>query len=61
MQVIDLHLYLKCHCSTGVFQIFKNQLTGFYIGETSVKNGLINIRTILRLIGAFLRKILNSF
>ena len=22
MQVIDLHLYLKCHLSTGVFQTF---------------------------------------
>ena len=22
MQVIDLHLYLKCHSSTGVFQTF---------------------------------------
>ena len=42
MQVMDLHLYLKCHSSTGIFQIFasKRQLPGFYISETLIKNGL---------------------
>ena len=42
MQVIDLHLYLKCHSSTGVFQIFasKNQLPVFCISGAFVENGL---------------------
>ena len=39
---VDLHLYLKCHSSTGVFQHFgsKNRLPGFYIRRTLVENGL---------------------
>ena len=42
MQVDDLHLYLKCHSSTGVFKHFasKNELTGFYTSGTLVENGL---------------------
>ena len=42
MQVIDLHLYLKCHSSKVVFQTFasKNQLPGFYISGTLTENGL---------------------
>ena len=47
MQVIDLHLYLKCHSSSrGVFQNFasKNQLPGFYINGTLVENGFINLQ-----------------
>ena len=42
MQVIDLHLYLKCHSSTGIFKHFasKNQLPGLSISETLVENGL---------------------
>ena len=40
-----LHLYLKCHSSTCVFQTFfsKNQLPGFYIVGTLVENGLTRI------------------
>ena len=49
-EVQDLHLYLKCHSSTRVFQTFpqvsfkhfgsKNQLPGFYIRGTLVENRL---------------------
>ena len=41
--VNDLHLYLKRHSSTGIFQTFasKNQLPGFYISQTLVENNLI--------------------
>ena len=41
--VDDLHLYLKCHSSTGIFQTFgsKNQLPGLSIIGTLVENGLI--------------------
>ena len=48
MQIIDLHLYLKCHSSTGVFKHFasKNQQPGFYIGGTLVGNSLIAVMTI---------------
>ena len=43
MQVDGLHLYLKCHSSTGVFTYFtgKNQLPGFYISGVLAGNGLI--------------------
>ena len=43
MQVIDLHLYLKCHSSIVAFKHFasKNQLPGFFIKGTWVENGLI--------------------
>ena len=42
MQVNDLHLYLKCHSSTGVFKHFaiKNQLPGLTIIGKLVENGL---------------------
>ena len=42
-QAIDLHLYLKCHSSTRVFQTFasKNQLTVCYISGTLVENGIM--------------------
>ena len=42
MQVIDLHLYLKCHSTVFFFKHFasKNQLPGFYISGTLVENGL---------------------
>ena len=42
MQVIDLHLYLKCHSSAGVFSNIasKNQLPGLSVSGTLVKNGL---------------------
>ena len=44
MQVIDVHLYLKCHSSQVFFKHFasENQLPGFYISGTLVENGLIN-------------------
>ena len=43
MQVKDLHLYLKCHSSTGVFKHFasKNQLSGLSRIGTLGENGLI--------------------
>ena len=39
-------LYLKWHSSTGIFKHFvgKNQLPGFYISRTLVKNGLIHTK-----------------
>ena len=39
MQVIDLHFYLKCHSSTGVFQTFgsKIQLPGLSISGTLIE------------------------
>ena len=39
---VDLHLYLKCHYSTGVFQSFasKKQLPGLSAFETLVENVL---------------------
>ena len=41
MQVTDLHLYLKCHSSTIVFQTFasKNKLHGLFVSGTLVENG----------------------
>ena len=40
MQVDDLHLYLKCQSSTGVFQTFasKNQLAGLTLSGTLTGN-----------------------
>ena len=40
MQVDALHLYLKCHSSTGVSKHFasKHQLPGFYISGKLVEN-----------------------
>ena len=48
MQVDDLHLYLKCHSSTGFFKNFagKNQLSGFYVTWTLVENGLVDSITL---------------
>ena len=45
MQVTYMNIYLKCHSSTSVFQTFpcKNQLPGFYISGTLVKNRLIRL------------------
>ena len=45
MWVFDLHIYLKCHTSTGVFQTFasKNRLSGFDISATLVENGLSKV------------------
>ena len=44
MQVDDLHLYLKCHSSTGFFKHFaiKNQLPGLSVNGTLVRNELKN-------------------
>ena len=38
----DLHLYLKCHASTGIFKHFasKNQLSGLSVSGTLIENGL---------------------
>ena len=46
--VDDLHLYLKCHPSTSVFQTFRKlkPTTWFLISETLVENGLIIIQSI---------------
>ena len=40
MQVDDLHLYLKCHSSTGAFQNFasKNKLPGLSLTGLSTKS-----------------------
>ena len=48
--VIDLHLYLKCHFSAGVFKYFasKNQLPGFYVKGTLVGNELIKLHALKR-------------
>ena len=42
IQADDLHLYLKCHSSTGAFKYFccKNQLPDLLISERLVGNGL---------------------
>ena len=42
MQFDDLHVYLKCHYSTGGFKHFasKNQLHGLSVSGTLVENGL---------------------
>ena len=42
MQVDELHVYLKCHYSTGGFQTFasKNQLHGLSVSGALVENGL---------------------
>ena len=42
MQVINLHLHLKCHSCTSVFQHFtsKKQLPGLSVSGTLVENGL---------------------
>ena len=41
--VDDLHLYLKCHSSTGIFETFatENQLPALFISGTLTENGLI--------------------
>ena len=45
MQVIDLHLYLKCQSPAGVFKHFasKNQLPGLAVSGTLFKNGLSSL------------------
>ena len=42
MQFDDLHVYLKCHYSTGGFKHFasKNQLHGLSVSGTLIENGL---------------------
>ena len=57
-KVDDLHLFLKYHSSQVFFKHFanKNQLPGFYISETLVKNGLIGLFTI-KINGLYVRLI----
>ena len=60
MQVIDLHLYVKCHSSTGVFKHFasKNQLPGFDIRGTLVENWLRQYENITQDVDAIKDKLI---
>ena len=52
MKVVDLHLNLKCHSSTGIFKHFasKNQLPGLSVSGTLVEKGLNKFKQINKLL-----------